>query len=123
MKLKIALSALVAAAVIGSGCETHHKHHAKISKEEATNIAMSKVPGGTVKEGELEKEHGRWIWSFDVATPGTADITEVHVDANTGEIVKTEMESPSHEAKEASEEHKKSKKHKDDDDDEKDEKK
>lgn len=121
MNIKIALCALAATALIVAGCETEKHHHAKISKEEATNIALSKVPGGTVKEGELEKEHGRWIWSFDVTTPGTADITEVHVDANTGEIVKTEMESPSHEAKEAGE-HKKHKKDKDDDD-EKDEKK
>ena len=120
MKLKIAVCTLAAAALIGAGCETH-KHHAKVSKEDATRIACSQVPGGTVKEGELEKEHGRWIWSFDVATPGTANITEVHVDANTGEVVRKEIETPKDEANEAKAE-KKHKKDKDDDD-EKDEKK
>lgn len=123
MKLKIALCTFVAAALVGAGCESEHHHHAKISKEQATQIAAQQVPGGTVKEGELEKEHGQWIWSFDIATPGTANITEVHVDANTGEIVRKEIETPGAEASEAAHEHKKHKKDKDDDDDEKDEKK
>src|SRR6476619_1456944 len=115
MKLKIAVCTLAAAAMIGTGCETHKHHQAKISKEQATQIAGSQVPGGTVKEGELEKEGGRWIWSFDIATPGTANITEVHVDANTGEIVRKEIETPKDEAHEAKAE-KKHKKEKDEDD-------
>ncbi len=126
MKLNIAVCTLAVAALVGFGCESEkHHHHANISKEQATSIAASQVPGGTVKEGELEKEHGRWIWSFDIATPGTANITEVHVDANTGEIVRKEIETPKAEADEAKGEHKekKHKKDKDEDEDEKDEKK
>jgi hypothetical protein len=124
MNVKITLTTLVAAAVISSGCESHrHHNHAKISKEQATQIVSSQVPGGTVKEGELEKEGGRWIWSFDVATAGTANITEIHVDANTGEIVRKEIETPKDEASEAKSEGKKHKKKDKDDDDEKDEKK
>ena len=45
------------------------------------------APNGTIKESELEKEHGKLIWSFDIATPGTTDITEVNVDAITGKVV------------------------------------
>ena len=45
-----------------------------------------------MKESELEKEHGRLVWSFDIATPGTNDITEVQVDAVTGEVVSVEKE-------------------------------
>ncbi len=112
---------LSAVAVIGFGCESGKHHQAKISKEEATRIASEQVPNGTVKEGELEKEGGRWIWSFDIATPGTANITEIHVDANTGQIVHREIETAKDEANEAKSE-KKHKKDKDDDD-EKDEKK
>jgi hypothetical protein len=125
MKLNIAVCTLAVAAVVGFGCESekHHNHHAQISKEQATQIAGSQVPGGTVKEGELEKEGGRWIWSFDIATPGTANITEVHVDANTGEVVRKEIETPKAEADEAKHEGKKHKKEKDSDEDEKDEKK
>lgn len=123
MNLKIALCAVVAAGLIGTGCESEHHHHAKISKEQATETALQQVPGGTVKEGELEHEHGQWIWSFDIATPGTANITEVHVDANTGQVIRKEIETPGNEASEAMSEHHKKKKDKDDDDDEKDEKK
>ena len=46
---------------------------AKISKEAAAKIALEKVPKGKVKEAELEKEKGKLIWSFALATPGTTD--------------------------------------------------
>ncbi len=73
---------------------------AKISKAEATKIALGKVPNGTVKEAEIEKEHGRLIWSFDIATSGTPDITEVQVDAKNGKVVSVEKETPAAQAKE-----------------------
>lgn len=73
---------------------------AKVSKADAERIALARVPGGTIKEGELEKEKGRVIWSFDIATPGTREITEVQVDAMTGEVVGVDKESPADEAKE-----------------------
>ena len=69
--------------------------------------ALAKVPNGTVKEAELEEEKGKLIWSFDIATPGTKDITEVNVDAITGKIVATEIEKAKDEAKEAKDEKKK----------------
>ncbi len=67
---------------------------AKISKAEATKIALAKVPNGTVKKAELEKEKSKLIWSFDISTPDTQDMTEVHVDAVTGKIVRVEKETP-----------------------------
>lgn len=73
---------------------------AKITKAQAEEIALAKVPGGTIKEAELEKEKGRVIWSFDIATPGTKDITEVNVDAVSGEIAGIDKESPKDEADE-----------------------
>src|SRR5215475_3175758 len=69
---------------------------AKVSRGEAEKIALTKVPGGTIKEGEIEKEKGKVIWSFDIATAGTQDITEVQVDALSGEVVAVEKESPAH---------------------------
>jgi len=74
---------------------------AKIAKADAEKIALGKVPNGTVKEAELEKEHGKLIWSFDLTTPDTKDITEVAVDARTGDVVSVEKESAESEAKEA----------------------
>jgi uncharacterized membrane protein YkoI len=74
---------------------------AKVSKETAQQTALAKVPNGTVKEGELEKENGKLQWSFDVATPDSKDITEVNVDAVTGDVISVDKESAESEAKEA----------------------
>ena len=54
-----------------------------------------------MQEAELEEEHGLLVWSFDIARPGTRNVTEVHVDAMTGKVVATEIETPAHEAQEA----------------------
>jgi uncharacterized membrane protein YkoI len=96
---------------------------AKISKAEAQKIALDKVPGGTIREGGIENEKGKVIWSFDIATLGTTDITEVNVDAMTGAIVAISKETVAEQEKEKKEDAKmKANKEKDDDDD-KDEKK
>jgi len=50
---------------------------------------------------ELEKEHGKLIWSFDIAQVGSKNITEVQVDAKTGKIVSTKTETPDKERQEA----------------------
>jgi uncharacterized membrane protein YkoI len=95
MKIKLTVLSSVAAILIAAACATASS--AKISRADAEKTALARVPNGIVKEGELEKEHGRLIWSFDIATPGSSDITEVHVDANTGEIIATEKETEAHE--------------------------
>jgi uncharacterized membrane protein YkoI len=96
---------------------------AKVSKADAEKTALAKVPGGTVKESELEKEKGKLIWSCDISTPDSKDITEVAVDATTGEVVSVEKETPADQAKEKAEDAKEEKKGKHDkDDDEKEEK-
>lgn len=73
---------------------------AKVSKPDAEKIALAKVPGGKVKSSELEEENGKLIWSFDIATKGSKDITEIAVDAITGEIVDVAIETPADQAKE-----------------------
>jgi outer membrane murein-binding lipoprotein Lpp len=83
---------------------------AKISKDTAQQTALAKVPNGTIKEGEIEKENGKLQWSFDVATPGSTDITEVNVDAMTGDVISMDKESAADEAKEAAEDAAKAKK-------------
>jgi len=116
----VAVTGILACGLMG--CMTEEKREAKlqaeakISKADAEKAALAKVPGGTIKEGELEKEKGKLIWSFDISIPGSSDIKEVQVDARTGEVVSVETETAAAEAKE-----KKGKKDKDDD--EKEEKK
>jgi uncharacterized membrane protein YkoI len=84
---------------------------AKITMDEARKTALERVPG-TIEEGELEKEHGKLIYSFDIRT--TDGITEVQVDANSGAVVSVEKETA---AQEAAEKHKDKAKQKGDDND------
>jgi len=105
MKMKSFLASALAVSCLiafAPGCATSQARllaQAKVSRADAEKTALAKAPGGTVKEGELEKEKGRLIWSFDITTPGTQDITEVHVDALTGEVVAVETESAAEEGK------------------------
>jgi uncharacterized membrane protein YkoI len=98
MKAKLLAGAALAAFLL-AGCATHHHEDqaklqamAKVSRADAEKIALAKAPNGTVKEGELEKEKGKLLWSFDITTPDSQDITEVNVDAITGDVVSVEKE-------------------------------
>ena len=71
---------------------------AKITKEQAQETALKRFPG-TVESGELEREHGKLVYSFDIRT-SKGTITEVQVSAITGKIVRIEHESRRQEAAE-----------------------
>jgi uncharacterized membrane protein YkoI len=113
MKIKMIVCSALAAALLAGCCtekgEAKHKEakqaklmtKAKISKEAAQQTAMAKVPNGTIKEAEIEKEKGKLQWSVDMTTPDTKDITEVNVDAMTGDVISVEKESAESESKEA----------------------
>lgn len=101
MKTKHIIGTMLAAALLaGCASEENHKEakqarlmaQAKVSQTDAQATALAQVPNGTVKESELEKEHGKLIWSFDIATPDTKEITEVNIDAINGSVVSKEME-------------------------------
>jgi uncharacterized membrane protein YkoI len=126
MKSKLAVLALVAAFGIGTAVvhagdtksakkETKKtedqaalQKEAKISLEKAQEIALKKVPGGKVESSELEREHGKLIYSFDIKTskPG---VTEVNVDAIDGKVVNVSHESAKKEADEKKKEAKETK--------------
>jgi len=76
----------------------------KITMSEARTIALKKA-AGTVKSEELENEHGKWIYSFDIAT-SKSDITEVNVDAFNGKVVAVQHENAAKEAAEKKQEKK-----------------
>ena len=98
---------IITLALAFAGCASHEAElaaRAKITRAQAEATALKRAHGGTVKEAELEEEHGKLVWSFDIARPGTRNLTEVLVDAITGKVVFTEIETPSHEAAEAAEE-------------------
>jgi uncharacterized membrane protein YkoI len=84
------------------------KREAKISMDQAREIALKRAPG-TVESGELEREHGKLVYSFDIRnSKGTID--EVQVSAITGKVVRVEHENKKQEAaekrKESKEKHK-----------------
>ena len=83
---------------------------AKITKAEAQKIALDRVPGGMIKECDIEKEKGKLLWSFDIATPGTKDITEVQVDAMTGQVLDVSKETAADQEKEKKQDEKGEKK-------------
>jgi uncharacterized membrane protein YkoI len=59
--------------------EAQLRTQAKVSKSDAEKTALGKVPNGSVESAQLEKEHGKLVWSFDIAKPNTKNITEVQV--------------------------------------------
>lgn len=119
--MKIQILASLAAAGLLTGCLSekcepcghHDQAEATVSKADAQQAALAKVPNGTVKEGELEKEDGKLVWSFDITTPDSKDIMEVEVDARTGAVLDVDKESPADQAKEAAEDAAKAKQDKD----------
>lgn len=75
----------------------------RITMEQARKVATASFPG-KVKGEELEFEGGRWIYSFDLITNQDKGIHEIHVDAVSGRLLDSHVETAADEKKEASEE-------------------
>jgi len=90
----------VSGALLAAPSQAGLMREAIVSKGQAEKTALGKVPHGIIKSEELEREHGKLIWSFDIGTSGTKSITEVQVDAKTGKIVSMQVETPKDQAKE-----------------------
>lgn len=74
---------------------------AKVQRAQAEKTALAKVSNGKITSGEIERENGKLIWSFDIAKSGAKNITEVQVDAMTGAIASMKVETPKDQATEA----------------------
>lgn len=64
----------------------------KITEARAAEIARKRVPNGTIENLELEREHGKLIYSFELKVKGKRGITEVNIDAMTGKVGPLEHE-------------------------------
>ncbi|WP_236785068.1 PepSY domain-containing protein [Alteribacter salitolerans] len=62
----------------------------QLSAEDAIEIAISQVPG-TVVDVDLDTENGILVWEIEIVTPQGMKY-EVDVDANTGNILKAELD-------------------------------
>jgi hypothetical protein len=75
--------------------------HPLVSMQAARARALAAVPRGRVRSAELEREHGRLIYSFDIRVPGQAGVEEVQISALTGRLISRTHESPAAERREA----------------------
>ena|ERR1700736_6751605 len=104
IKTAILTLALVASTSIMAWAEPSQSEltkQATVTKSQGEKIALQKVPHGKIKSAEIENEHGKLVWSFDITKPGTHDITEVLIDARSGAIVSIDKENPAQQAAEA----------------------
>jgi uncharacterized membrane protein YkoI len=67
---------------------------AKVPEKTARASAQAQVPKGTIRKHELERENGKLVYTYDIATKGKAGIDEVQIDAITGAVVSTTHETP-----------------------------
>ena len=74
---------------------------AKITMKEARALAEKTVPSGKIASGEIEREGGKLIYSFDMKVPGKSGIDEVNIDAMTGTLISNQHETPKDEKAEA----------------------
>ena len=98
MKTRLISAAAVSALLMGATAFAETPKSA-ISKEQAAKIALEAVPG-LIKSAELEHEGGKHVWSLDITQSGKPGVTEIQVDAKTGEIVSRKEETVAEEAKE-----------------------
>ena len=69
-----------------------------IAQDQAVKIALQAVPG-TVVESEFESEDGVSLWEIEILD-ANQQVTEVDVDANTGEILSQKVDNENDEVDE-----------------------
>lgn len=74
---------------------------ATVAAATANATALAAVPGGHIQEAEIEEEHGRLVYSYDIKVPGRGGIDEVLIDAKTGAVVSKSHEGAAAERREA----------------------
>ena len=82
---------IVVVALLASSLALAKPARPAVSMADAKKTALARVDRGTIKSAELEKEHGRLIYSFDILS-ADKQIIEVNVDAQTGEVIAVERE-------------------------------
>jgi uncharacterized membrane protein YkoI len=106
----VALAIATSAAAAGAQQPGHHakvetqaqlEKEARMTMPQARALASKTVPGATIQAGEIERENGKLIYSFDMKTKGKTGIDEVNIDAMTGTVIGNQHETPKAERAEA----------------------
>src|SRR5437660_9735217 len=91
--------ALLFIALFGCGTVIAETKPKVIGMKRAQAIATTRARGLRLKAKELEKEKGRWIYSFEFQNKD-GSVREINVNARTGKIVGVEREDAKKEANE-----------------------
>jgi uncharacterized membrane protein YkoI len=107
----LALAALTVGSVAGAQQDTKAQKkaetqaqlqkEAKFSMADARAMALRTVPHSTIQAGEIEREGGKLIYSFDMKVAGKSGIDEVNIDAISGKLISNQHETPAAERAEA----------------------
>lgn len=92
---------LAVAGLLAAAASTTLAASTDVTKEAARSAALAAVPGGVVQSAELETEHGRRIWSFDIKDAGSPNVVEIQIDAKAGVVVSKTVESVRDQKREA----------------------
>jgi hypothetical protein len=106
-RMKVLVPLVLSAALmiaVPAAARSKSSSHAKVSMKAARATALARVPGGKVRSAELEREHGKLIYSFDIRVPGKPGIEEVHVSAINGKVLSMAHEGRKAERKESRQE-------------------
>ncbi len=77
---------------------------ATITPDSAQRVALGRFPRGQIASAEIEMEHGKLVYSYDIKVQGKAGVEEILVNAASGAVESVEHESEEAEASEASHE-------------------
>ena len=97
--LIVALSAFAISSGVASDTIEANRS-SKITKARAERIALTKVPGGSIRSAELETARGRRFWSVYIAKTRSKNAKEIRVDAASGQIFAVQTERPGDQAEE-----------------------
>jgi uncharacterized membrane protein YkoI len=104
-KINLAAMAFLVAAVTASHMKIETQadlqKEAKMTMADARVLAQKTVPTGKIASGEIEREGGKLIYSFDMKVAGKSGIDEVNIDAMTGTLIANQHETPKDEKAEA----------------------
>ena len=70
----------------------------EISLARAERAALQLVPEGVLGAEEWRMKSGRPRWTIDVQPPGARDLREIEVDAGSGRVISSRIETPEEEA-------------------------
>jgi hypothetical protein len=102
--LIVALSAFGISSGVASD-KNEAKQSGKITKARAERIALTKVPGCSIRSAELETTRGQRFWSVYIAKPGSKNAKEIRIDATSGQILAVQTERPEDQAEEPPKSH------------------